>query len=252
MESSNDSKKGFFKYVFNFDEDSKSELMNILQFALIGLIPIMILIKILDRYVPDTDDTKGSVEILAEMVVHIICLFIGLFFITRIIMYFPPFSGSDYPKMNVITAVLAVLVGVIINRDSKIEQKMNVLLIRLNELWEGKVADSKKKTKSSSTNVKVSQPISQGQQKFMQPQQTRVYADSTSINSLPTQEFMSGNTMPGNTSMQQSPNFNAMYSQQDNTPLVNAASPGQSNEGFSEPMAASDALGSSWGGFSSW
>ena len=86
----------------------------------------------------------------------------------------------------------------------------------------------------------------------MQPQQTRVYADSTSINSLPTQELMTGNTMTGNTMTQQSPNFNAMYSQQDNTPLVDAASPGQSNEGFMEPMAANSALGGSWGSSSSW
>ena len=34
MESSDDSSKSFFKHVFNFDDDSKSEILNIIQYAL--------------------------------------------------------------------------------------------------------------------------------------------------------------------------------------------------------------------------
>ena len=142
---------------------------------------------------------------------------------------------------------------IVLSLQTKIGEKVSIISERAYELWEGKssTTNNKKNQKKNTNqnNVKVSQPISQGQQKFMQPQQTRVYADSTSINSLPTHE------MTGSTNMlnpQQTPNFNAMYSQQDNTPLVNAATPGQSTEGFMEPMAASDALGGSWGGFSSW
>ena len=74
MESSTDSKKSFLKYVFNFDEDSKMELMNILQFALIGVIPVTVLIKLLDKYIPESDDKKGSIEILAEIAIQLICL----------------------------------------------------------------------------------------------------------------------------------------------------------------------------------
>lgn len=246
MESSNDSKKSFLKYVFNFDEDSKSELLNILQFALIGIIPVTILIKLLEKYIPESDDKKGSIEILAEIVIQIICLLVGLFFVIRVIMYFPTFSGIDYPQLTILTCTITLLVSMI-SMESHLTDKINILLERLYELWEGKTADKKKKTTSTTnSNVKVSQPISQRPILNSQlPNRQSNYNDGTSINSLPTQDMTGA-------SQQQLPNYNAMY-RNDSTPLVDAATPGQTNEGFShEPMAASDALGGGWGGFSSW
>ena len=44
MDSMDDS-KSFFKHVFNFDDDSKSEILNIIQYALIALIPVILLNK---------------------------------------------------------------------------------------------------------------------------------------------------------------------------------------------------------------
>ena len=38
-------KPGFFKHVFNFDDDSKTEMMNIIQYAVLALIPVVILNK---------------------------------------------------------------------------------------------------------------------------------------------------------------------------------------------------------------
>ena len=43
MDSSDDS-KSFFKHVFNFDDDSKSDILNIIQYSLIAIIPVIILI----------------------------------------------------------------------------------------------------------------------------------------------------------------------------------------------------------------
>ena len=90
MDSSDDS-KSFFKHVFNFDDDSKSDVLNIIQYSLLGLIPIIILNKAMQKLVPDADDEKGNVEILAEVIVQIIIIFIGLLIIHRIIneYYYP-------------------------------------------------------------------------------------------------------------------------------------------------------------------
>ena len=163
-------------------------------------------------------------------------------------MYFPTFSGIDYPKLSILTITLTLLVSMI-STESHLTDKINILLDRLYELWEGKTSDTKKKQTQSTnnSNVKVSQPISQRPIMNTQlPNRQTNYNDGTSINSLPTQE------MASSSQSEQLPNYNAMY-RNDSTPLVNAATPGQSNEGFSnEPMAASDALGGGWGGFSSW
>jgi len=86
MDNSDES-KSFFKHVFNFDDDSKSEILNILQYSLIALIPIVILNKTMQRYVPEADDKKSSLEVSAEIVIQVIVMFIGLLIIHRIITF---------------------------------------------------------------------------------------------------------------------------------------------------------------------
>jgi len=67
------------------------------------------------------------------------------------------------------------------------------------------------------------------------PAITQSLYEGTSISSLPTNE------MQNSLAPQSTPNYNSMY-KQDTTPLVGAATPGQSQEQF-EPVAASEFLG---------
>lgn len=257
MDSSDDSKKNFFKYVFNFDDDSKSEILNLLQYASIALIPVIILNKVMAKYVPEVDESKSSMEILAEIVLQIFGMFLGLLLIHRVVTFVPTYSGAKYPDYSVIYIVLAVLM-ITLSLQTKLGEKVDVLFQRLNELWNGK---EKGKTKTVTVNgkqvtVKVTQPISgqsQGntsQSMNQAAMQQAMYTDGTSIGSLPTNDMT--NSSMGNQytmSPERLPNYNAMY-QKDTTPLVGAATPGM-NEGFiNEPMAANSVLGG--GAFGSW
>ena len=237
MDSSDDS-KSFFKHVFNFDDDSKSDILNIIQYALIAIIPIVLLNKSVGKYVPESDDKKGSLEISAEIVIQIIVTFIGLLIIHRIITFIPPYSGTKYPEFHIVYIILAILM-ITMSLQTKLGEKVSVLVDRIMELWDGTSSDKKKKNGKNGT-VKVSQPIS-GQQMMLPPAST--YTDGTAISSLPTNEVTYGsqNTVQA----QQSPNYDSMY-RQDNTPLVGAATPGMS-EGFSEPMAANAMIGGGFG-----
>jgi hypothetical protein len=241
MDATDDS-KSFFKHVFNFDDDSKSEILNIIQYALIALIPVILLNKSMSNYVPEADDKKSSVELSAEIVIQIIVMFIGLMIIHRINTFVPTYSGVKYPDFSIIFNILAVLM-ITLSLQTKLGEKVSILVERLMDLWNG--TDSSKK-KSKSGNVKVSQPISGQQQmitgQIMMPQTQPTYTDGTSINSLPT-----SSTDSSTTQTQQMPNYDNMYQQQ-TTPLVGAATPGM--EGFSEPMAANSVLGG--GAFGSW
>ena len=239
MDTTDDS-KSFFKHVFNFDDDSKSEILNIIQYALIGLIPVILLNKSMSNYVPEADDKKSSLELSAEIVIQIIVMFIGLLIIHRINTFVPTYSGVKYPDFNIVFIILAVLM-ITLSLQTKLGEKVSILVERLMDLWNG--TDSSKKKKGKNGNVKVSQPISGQQQmstgQMMAPQTQPTYTDGTSINSLPTSS---------STPTQQLPNYDNMYQQQ-TTPLVGAASPGM--EGFSnEPMAANSVLGG--GAFGSW
>jgi len=243
MDSMDDS-KSFFKHVFNFDDDSKSEILNIIQYAIIALIPVILLNKSMSNYVPEADDKKSSLELSAEIVIQIIVMFIGLMIIHRINTFVPTYSGVKYPDFNVVFIILAVLM-ITLSLQTKLGEKVSIIVDRLMDLWNG--TDSSKK-KGKNGKVKVSQPISGQQQQqqmggvtgqMMMPQTQPTYTDGTSINSLPTSST---------TSTQQLPNYDNMYQQQ-TTPLVGAATPGM--EGFSsEPMAANSVLGG--GAFGSW
>ena len=239
MDSSDDSKKNFFKHVFNFDDDSKSDMLNIIQYSLIAIIPVIVLNKSMQKYVPEADEQKGNLEILAEVVLQIIVMFIGLLTVHRMITFVPTYSGVDYPEFSIIFIILAVLM-ITLSLQTKLGEKVSILTERLTELWEGKSDKKKKKG-----NVKVSQPISQnGQPTNQSAMNQSIYSDGTSINSLPTSDMSS--------SAQQMPDYNTMH-RQDTTALVGAASPTGQSEGFQQqlPVAASDVLGG-FGGFSSW
>ena len=247
MDSSDES-KSFFKHVFNFDDDSKSEILNILQYSIIAIIPIVILNKTMQKYVPEADDKKSSLEVSAEVLIQIIVMFIGLLIIHRIITYIPTYSGAKYPDFHIIYIILAILM-ITMSLQTKLGEKVSILVDRISELWNGKSDDKKKNSKNGNGNgngtVKVSQPIS-GQTGIITGQPMGGYTDGTAISSLPTYDAVQGNQ---NTMQpQQLPNYDAMY-RQDNTPLVGAATPGGTTEGFMEPMAANSVLGGggSWG-----
>ena len=248
MDSSDESNKNFFKHVFNFDDDSKSDILNIIQYALIGIIPVVILNKTIGKYVPEADDKKSSLEISAEVVIQIIVTFMGLLIIHRIITFIPTYSGSKYPEFHIVYIILAILM-ITMSLQTKLGEKVNILVERIMELWNGKSDNKKKNGKNS---VKVSQPIS-GQitgQPIMNTSAAAqsIYTDGTAISSLPTNDVQYGTT--STMDPQQLPNYNAMY-KQDTTPLVGAATPGVSQESFG-PVAASEFLGGGGSFGSSW
>ena len=240
---SSDNSKSFFKHVFNFDDDSKSEILNILQYSLIAIIPIVILNKTMQKYVPESDDKKSSLEISAEVIIQIIVMFIGLLLIHRIITYIPTYSGANYPDFHIIYIILAILM-ITMSLQTKLGEKVSILVDRVSELWNGKQDNKKKNGKNGNGSVKVSQPIS-GQ---VTGQPMGGYTDGTAISSLPTYDATQGNQ--NSLAPQQLPNYDAMY-RQDTTPLVGAATPG-GMEGMAplEPQAANSVLGG--GSFGSW
>lgn len=245
MDSSDNSNPNFFKHVFSLDDDSKANIYNIVQYALLAIIPVVILNKTMQRFVPEADEEKGNLEILAEIIIQVISMFLGLLIIHRIIIYVPTFSKASYPDFNIIFIILAVLM-ITMSLQTKLGEKTNIIVDRLNDLWNGTTSgnNNKKGKNNKKGNVRVSQPVSGNNQQMQMSQQS--YADGTSINSLPTQDLaLSSQSM---NATQQLPNYNKMYVQ-DTTPLIGASTPGPMSEGF-EPVAASEAIGgfSSFGG----
>lgn len=235
MDVSDDSNKTFLRHVFNFNDDSKADMLNIIQYSLIAIVPVIILNKTMSKYIPEADKNKSSLEITAEVVIQIIVMFIGLLLVHRIITFIPTYSGEKYPEFHIVYIILAMLM-IVLSLQTKIGEKVTILVDRVGELWNGK--PNKKPTGGKGGAIKVSQPIA-GQQMATNQQ---MMTEGTSISSLPTYDETPA-------SSQQLPNYNAMY-RQDSTPLVNAATPGMDGMSVLEPMAANSVLGS--GSFGSW
>jgi hypothetical protein len=218
--------KGFFKHVFNFNDESKSEIMNIVQYAVLALVPVVIMNKAMQRFVPEADEDKGNFELLGEVVLQVVVMFMGILLIHRIVTYVPTYSGEKYIDFSVTNIILATLV-IVLSLQTKLGEKVSILVDRVVQLWEGQ--DPKRKQSKGKGNVKVSQPISQNQMAMNQSLNTM---GSTSVASLPPVT-------------QQLPNYDSMH-QENTTPLVGAATPGMGMETF-EPMAANAGGGGAFG-----
>jgi hypothetical protein len=134
--------KSFFSHVFNTSEDSNAEIMNASQYALLGVIPIVILNKLVQKFVPEADPDKSSMELLVEVILQILVMFIGVIFIHRIITFVPTYSGFKYDHM-VLTHVILVFLMVVLSIQTKLGLKVNILVDRVSDLWNGSSDQSK-------------------------------------------------------------------------------------------------------------
>jgi len=109
-ESSEKLKGGFIGHVFNFDEETKNQIFNLVQYSLLSIIPVVLLNKTIQKFIPEADDTKSNVELLAEIVGQTVILFVGMFFIHRLVTYVPTYSKVCYESFSLVSIVLSFLV----------------------------------------------------------------------------------------------------------------------------------------------
>jgi len=224
----------FFSYVFNFDHENKMDVMNMLQYTLLAIIPILLLLKGIKHIVPEEDESKGSLEILAESVGQILVIMMGIWFINKIIRYIPTYSGENYHKFNNINFILPFVI-ILATMQTKLGAKLNILIDRVADLWHGKTQQQPQQGQGQGQGVvRVSQPFAGQPQQQNQPSQAD-YLDRNQL--LPSNPSMSA-MPPQQQQQQQQPNtnFNNMYLSQP-TPLVNP-----------DPVAANDG----YGAFSAW
>jgi len=119
----------FFSHVFNFEQDSRNEMVNIAQYTVFSIVFITLLNRGVQEYMPEVDRDKGSIAIFVEVVIQCIILFLGIIFIHRIITYFPSISGAKYAEQNVIAIILPTLI--LLLSTSTLGQKVGIIVDRL-------------------------------------------------------------------------------------------------------------------------
>jgi hypothetical protein len=153
IESSRETtKRTFFNHVFSTTEEGKAEVLNVVQYVILAIIPIVILNKTVQRFIPEADPEKSSLEISVEVLLQLILIVIGMVLIHRIITYAPTYSGFKYEHLSLTSALLTFLI-IVLSIQTKLGIKVNIIVDRLYELWNGPSYDG-----PSKQGVRVKQP----------------------------------------------------------------------------------------------
>ena len=124
-----DGSKSFFSYMISLSGNEKNDLLNMIQYVVLAIIPVIIILKLMKKYIPSDNDKKASIEILIEVVLQLIIIFGAFWFIHKLIIFLPTYSGSPYPHINLIQIIIPV-VFTLFSMNSTISEKGTILLNR--------------------------------------------------------------------------------------------------------------------------
>lgn len=228
-ETEHTSKKTFLNHVFSTTEESKAEVLNVVQYSIMGVIPVVILNKLIQRFIPEADNDKSSLEVLVEIFIQLIVMFCGIIVVHRMITYFPTYSGFKYEQMTLTNVILAFLI-LVLSIQTKLGIKVNILVDRAYELWEGTPAPTSGKSNNGL------RPLSNNQSYMIQkPSHTSSqgdYLDNSSVNTGMFPPAPMATTKP-----QKSSGYDYMMGSANTGGMMQNAG----------PMAANGVLGSSFG-----
>ena len=123
----------FLNHIFDTSEEAKAEILNVVQYAITGILPVVALNKTI------------------QIFIQIVVMFVGVVIIHRLITYFPTYSGYKYEAFNLTTVILAFLV-IVLSLQTKLGIKVNILVDRALELWNGPSKEAVKKDSKRPVN----------------------------------------------------------------------------------------------------
>lgn len=176
-------KKTFFNHVFSTTEEGKAEILNVVQYSLMGVIPIVLLNKLIQKFIPEADSEKSSWEILAEILIQLVVMFCGVVLIHRVITYFPTYSEYKYESLSLTNVILAFLI-IVLSIQTKLGIKVNILVDRLSDLWNGTSSEDDSPKKKQ--NVRVSSQVSRhvpSQADYLDSAQPSIYPPAPVVQS---------------------------------------------------------------------
>ena len=157
--------EGFINKVTSFDAETKNNLLNGIQYVTIATLPIAMSGMLLNHLFGKTEpDTKGSIELLAEIMSQAVVTLVLLFVIHKVIVSIPTYTGVPMARINYSTLALATIVAMFSFNAFKINDKFKALHKKLNQAWSGKKDEPVNKQQGK---VTVSQPISGGMKQPM-------------------------------------------------------------------------------------
>jgi uncharacterized membrane protein YgcG len=124
--------QGFFTYVFKLSRFKQEDLMNIVQYTLLSIAPVILFVYFTKKYFPTVHQDDSSLYMFVVTVIHLLFMMIGIFFIDRIINYIPTYSGKYYETINLTTVVLIFVLFMLLD-ESGFKDRTTVMLERFDK-----------------------------------------------------------------------------------------------------------------------
>ena len=105
----------------------------------------------IQKIIPDVDSEKSSIEITLEVLIQIIIMFCGIIVIHRMISFIPTYSGFNYDHFALSNVILSFLI-IVLSIQTKLGIKVNILVERLVNLWNGHDDDDDSRNNSQNNN----------------------------------------------------------------------------------------------------
>jgi hypothetical protein len=123
------SQGSFVSYMFSMSDGEKVELINMFQYIILAIIPILLIVRLMKNYIPPVSNTKGSVEVAVELVVQLVILVSFFFLIHKLILFIPTYTKQNYPSIQFFPVLLPLLF-ILFTLDKNMGEKAQLLLQR--------------------------------------------------------------------------------------------------------------------------
>lgn len=130
LETEVSSKQTLFERMTKLDDKDKSQVLNVFQYTLMCVIPLVIYIWIMKKYLPKYDENKSSLEISVEVVLQLLSIVLVFWLTHRFVSFVNTYSGEDYDRVNLLNTVLPVLF-LLLTLETNINKKVTELINRL-------------------------------------------------------------------------------------------------------------------------
>jgi hypothetical protein len=119
----------FVSYMFSMTDGEKVELINMFQYIILAIIPVILIVRLMKTYIPPVNNKKGSAEVTIELIVQLVVLVSFFFVIHKLILFIPTYTKQNYPSIQFFPVLLPLLF-ILFTLDKNMGEKAQLLLQR--------------------------------------------------------------------------------------------------------------------------
>ena len=116
--------KSTMKFTEHLFDGSGNKIMNSIQYTAMSIVPLLLVNSVLETQLPAFSPRTPPLSMVIETAVHMMILLIVLYFVDRVVRYFPSMSGDKYGEVSFETIGLLLVLLVVNSHNSHLGKKV--------------------------------------------------------------------------------------------------------------------------------